>query len=95
MIIAQASGTPGSVGPHGQVTLQWRSAIQVPLSAALILSSLLLKLLRVRMCGAGFSLSLSVCCGLHYAPANSFVHALTPSMTIFSLRVFKEIIKVK
>lgn len=61
MIIAQASGTPGSVGPHGQMTLQGRPAVQVPLSAALILSSLLLKLLRVRMWGAGFSLSHLVC----------------------------------
>lgn len=66
--VAQALVTPCSVGPRGQVTLQWQPAVQVPLSAAFILSSLLLKLIRVRMRGAGFSLSLSLCCGLHCAP---------------------------
>lgn len=70
---AQATVTPGPIGPHVQVTLRWRSAVQVPLSAALILSSLFLNLVRVRMYRAGFSLTPSVCCGLHCALPFQFI----------------------
>ena len=42
-------------------------------------------------------ISLSFCYGLNCVPTpcNSYVEALTPSVTVFEDRAFKEVIKVK
>ena len=35
------------------------------------------------------------CCGLNHVPHNSYVEALTPYVTIFGDRTYKEVIKAK